>query len=121
MRRVHTRENKRVRDVPFRAPLLQWLCVRPRADLCAGHGIEAQTRGSLDKIKTLLGEAGTDLAHAVRCTVFISDNAFRDRMNAVYATYFPVDPPARAVISFHAGPEAKVLVEIDCVAILPAE
>jgi 2-iminobutanoate/2-iminopropanoate deaminase len=86
-----------------------------------GKDIEAQTRGSLDKIKTLLGEAGTDLAHAVRCTVFISDNELRDRMNAVYAMYFPVDPPARAVISFHAGPEAKVLVEIDCVAILPAE
>jgi 2-iminobutanoate/2-iminopropanoate deaminase len=84
-----------------------------------GADIEAQTRGSMDKIATLLREAGTDFAHAVRCTVFISDNAFRDRMNAVYATYFQLDPPARAVICFHGGPESRVLVEIDCVAILP--
>jgi 2-iminobutanoate/2-iminopropanoate deaminase len=85
----------------------------------AGADIEAQTRGALDKIKGLLTEAGTDMAHAVRCTVFITDNSLRDRMNAVYATYFPKDPPARAVIRCASDPESKMLVEIDCTATLP--
>lgn len=84
-----------------------------------GADIEAQTRGALDKIVTLLTEAGSDTSHAVRCTVFISDNKFRDRVNAVYATYFPVDPPARAVIVMGGGPDSKALVEIDCTAVLP--
>jgi 2-iminobutanoate/2-iminopropanoate deaminase len=84
-----------------------------------GTDIEAQTRGALDKIVALLTEAGTDTAHAVRCTVFISDNKFRDAFNAVYATYFPTDPPARAVIVMGGGPDTRAFVEIDCTAVLP--
>jgi enamine deaminase RidA (YjgF/YER057c/UK114 family) len=52
-----------------------------------GKDVEEQTRGVLDKIAALLAEAGTDLTHAVRCTVFMSDLSLRDRMNAVYRTY----------------------------------
>lgn len=83
-----------------------------------GADIEAQTRGALDKIVTLLNEAGSDLSHAVRCTVFMPDLTLRDRMNETYRTYFPKDPPARAVIGADLG-SPTVLVEIDCVATLP--
>lgn len=83
-----------------------------------GPDIEAQTRGALDKIVGLLAEAGTDLAHAVRCTVFMPDLTLRDRMNATYATYFGDDPPARAVVGADLG-SPSCLVEIDCVATLP--
>src|SRR3954452_2355150 len=38
-----------------------------------GDDIEAQTRGVIDKINGLLEEAGSDLSHAVRCTVYMSD------------------------------------------------
>ena len=81
-----------------------------------GADIEAQTRGALDKIVGLLVEAGTDLSQAVRCTVFLSDLTLRDRMNAVYRTYFSGDFPARAVIGADLG---GAMVEIDCVAALP--
>src|SRR5918995_441821 len=54
-----------------------------------GADIEAQTRGVLDKVASLLEDAGTDLAHAVRCTVYMSDLSLRDRMSAVYRQYFP--------------------------------
>jgi 2-iminobutanoate/2-iminopropanoate deaminase len=83
-----------------------------------GADVEAQTRGALDKIKGLLAEAGTDLSSSVRCTVFMSDLSLRDRMNEVYRTYFPKDPPARAVVGCELGSPA-VFVEIDCVATLP--
>jgi 2-iminobutanoate/2-iminopropanoate deaminase len=83
-----------------------------------GKDIEEQTRGVLDKIKALLEEAGTDLGHAVRCTVFMSDLSLRDRMNAVYRTYFPNEPPARAAVGCDLG-GPNVFVEIDCVATLP--
>jgi 2-iminobutanoate/2-iminopropanoate deaminase len=83
-----------------------------------GADVEAQTRGVLDKIAALLAEAGTDLSHAVRCTVFMSDLSLRDRMNDVYRTYFPTEPPARAAVGCDLG-SPSVLVEIDCVATLP--
>ena len=83
-----------------------------------GPDIEAQTKGALDKIAAILKEAGTDLSRAMRCTVYIKDITQRDRMNAIYRTYFPKDPPARATVECGlAVPE--LLVEIDCVAVLP--
>ncbi|MCI0678026.1 MAG: RidA family protein [Actinobacteria bacterium] len=83
-----------------------------------GEDIEAQTHGAVAKISELLTKAGTDLAHAIRCTVFMSDLGLYDRMNAAYAQHFPHDPPARAVIGCHLG-SPNVLIEVDCIAVLP--
>jgi len=83
-----------------------------------GEDIEAQTRGVIDKIAGLLDEAGTDLSQAVRCTVYMSDLALRDRMSAVYREYFPSEFPARAVVGCDLG-SPDCLVEIECTAALP--
>jgi enamine deaminase RidA (YjgF/YER057c/UK114 family) len=83
-----------------------------------GADIEAQTHGVIGKVKGLLEEAGTDLAHAVRCTVYMSDLSLRDRMSAVYREYFPSDFPARAVVGADLG-SPECLVEIECTAVLP--
>jgi 2-iminobutanoate/2-iminopropanoate deaminase len=83
-----------------------------------GPDIEAQTRGVLDKITQLLADAGTDLAHVVRCTVYMSDLSLRDRMSETYREYFPSSFPARAVVGADLG-SPKCLVEIECTAVLP--
>jgi len=83
-----------------------------------GADVEAQTRGALEKVSELLSQAGTDIAHAMRCTVFMSDLSLYDRMNVAYAEFFPEDPPARAVVGCDLGSH-DVIVEIDCIAILP--
>ena len=83
-----------------------------------GEDVEAQTHGALAKIKDLLSEAGTDLSHAVRCTVFMSDLGLYGRLNSAYAEHFPNDPPARAVVGCNLG-APHVLIEIDCIAVLP--
>lgn len=83
-----------------------------------GANVEAQTRGALDKIVALLSQAGTDLNHAVRCTVFMSDLTLTNRMSEAYRPYFPTDPPARAVVGCDLG-SPTVFVEIDCVAVMP--
>jgi len=83
-----------------------------------GADVEAQTRGVIDKIATLLADAGTDLAHAVRCTVYMSDLTLRERMSDVYREYFPTEFPARAVVGCDLG-SPECLVEIECTAVLP--
>jgi enamine deaminase RidA (YjgF/YER057c/UK114 family) len=83
-----------------------------------GADIEAQTRGVIEKINGLVEEAGTDLAHAVRCTVYMSDLSLRDRMSTVYREFFPSNFPARAVIGADLG-SPDCLVEIECTAVLP--
>lgn len=83
-----------------------------------GEDVEAQTRGVIGKIAQLLDEAGTDLAHAVRCTVYMSDLTLRDRMSEVYREYFPTDFPARSVVGCDLG-SVDCLVEIECTAVIP--
>jgi enamine deaminase RidA (YjgF/YER057c/UK114 family) len=83
-----------------------------------GADIEAQTHGVIGKIADLLSDAGSDLAHAVRCTVFMSDLTLRDRMSAVYREYFPTEFPARAVVGCDLG-SPQCLVEIECTAVMP--
>jgi 2-iminobutanoate/2-iminopropanoate deaminase len=83
-----------------------------------GADIEAQTRGVIDKIAYLLTESGTDLAHVVRCTIYMSDLTLRDRMSEAYRDYFPTAFPARAVVGADLG-SPDCLVEIECTAVLP--
>src|SRR2546426_625921 len=62
----------------------------------ADTGIAGQTKQAFENIKTVLAAAGSSLERVVKCTVFLLDIKDYAAMNAVYATYFPKDPPARS-------------------------
>jgi reactive intermediate/imine deaminase len=81
----------------------------------ADTGIVAQTRQTLENITAILAAAGSSLDRAVKCTVFLADVADYAAMNAVYATYFPKDPPARSMVA-GSGLALGARVEIECVA-----
>ena len=60
--------------------------------------IETETRRVLDNLKAVVEAAGFRMSDIVTTTVFMADlNEFAG-MNAVYATYFPANPPARATV-----------------------
>ena len=61
-------------------------------------GVTGQTRQALENIKAILAFAGSSLDRAVKCTVFLADIQDFATMNAVYATYFPKDQPARSTV-----------------------
>ncbi len=84
----------------------------------AGETIEAQTEQALKNIAAILAAAGTDMAHVVSVTVLLADMADFGAMNAIYKTFFPVDPPARATYAAKELP-LKTLVEIVAVAVMP--
>src|SRR5256884_9591551 len=65
----------------------------------ADGGITGQTRQVLGNIKAVLAFAGSSLDRAVKCTVFLADIQDFAAMNAVYATYFPKDPPAPSTVA----------------------
>ncbi len=81
-------------------------------------GIRAETRQTLENVKTVLTAAGSDLQHVVKCTVFLKDIADYAAMNEVYGSYWPVDPPARSTLA-GSGLALGALVEIECLAVLP--
>lgn len=59
-------------------------------------GIEDQTRLVLDKIKSLLEEAGSSMDKVVKTTVFLQNKADFSAMNAIYAEYFSEPWPSRS-------------------------
>jgi 2-iminobutanoate/2-iminopropanoate deaminase len=85
-------------------------------ELVAGD-VSAQTERVMKNLAAVLAAAGSDLARAVKCTVYLRTMGDFAAMNAVYARHFPGDaPPARATVAVADLPRGA-LVEIDCLAL----
>lgn len=85
-------------------------------DLIPGE-IEAETRQSLTNLSHVLAEAGSGLDAAVKTIVFLRDIEDFGKMNAVYAEFFPENPPARSTVQVAALPKNGA-VEIEVVALV---
>ncbi len=81
-------------------------------------GVEAQTRQALRNLQAVLEAAGASLHQVVKTTVFLADMNDFAAMNAVYATFFAAEPPARSAVQAAALPKGA-LVEIEAVAYSP--
>ncbi len=79
-------------------------------------GIKEQTRQSLTNAKNILEQAGTDLGHVVKTTVFLSDMDNFAAMNEVYAEFFTLPYPARSAVAVRTLPK-NALVEVECIAV----
>jgi len=77
--------------------------------------IEAATERVLENIRAVLGTVGLGFSQIVKTTVFMRDLSLFPRMNAVYARYFPENPPARSTVQAAALPKG-VSVEIEVIA-----
>ncbi|RJP51470.1 MAG: RidA family protein [Anaerolineaceae bacterium] len=85
-------------------------------ELVAG-GVEAQARQVLTNLKHVIEAAGSGMDRVVKTTVFLTDMANFAAMNAVYAEFFPENPPARSTIAV-AGLPKSGLVEIEAIALV---
>ncbi|HEX7158502.1 MAG TPA: RidA family protein [Edaphobacter sp.] len=85
--------------------------------LVAG-GVKEQTTRALENIKAVLAEAGLDMVHVVKTTVFLKSMGDFAAMNEVYAKYLAPDgvvAPARSTVAVAALPK-DALVEIEVIA-----
>jgi 2-iminobutanoate/2-iminopropanoate deaminase len=64
---------------------------------CLGS-IEEQAEQALRNVAAILQAAGSSLDRVLKTTVYVSDIALWDRVNAVYARVFGAHRPARAVV-----------------------
>jgi len=92
--------------------------IDPTSGDIVGKDIQSQTRQVLDNLKAVLTAAGTDLQNAVKMTVFLKNMSDFADMNTEYAAYFPENPPARSAVEVARLPR-NVLVEMECVAVVP--
>ncbi|ARS37099.1 RidA family protein [Pontibacter actiniarum] len=77
--------------------------------------IENETHKVMQNLQAILGEAGMDFSHVLKCTIFVKDLNNFGRINETYGSYFSSNPPARETVEVSRLPK-DVNVEISCIA-----
>ena len=80
------------------------------------EGVQAQTRQSLENVKTILEGCGSDLQHVVKTGIFLDDINDFGAVNAIYGEYFTDELPARSCVEVAKLPKGG-LVEIEVIAV----
>jgi 2-iminobutanoate/2-iminopropanoate deaminase len=90
----------------------------PASGELVGGGIEPETRRVLDNLTLVLEAGGASRSDVAKVTVYLTDMADFKAFDAVYKSYFPSEPPARATVAVLALPRGAHI-EIDAIALLP--
>ncbi len=79
-------------------------------------GVEEQTKQVFENLKALLAAADSSLDRVFKTTVFIKDMNDFAKINAVYASYFDGDFPARSCVEVARLPK-DVMLEVEVIAL----
>lgn len=103
----------------IRAGGMLYSCGIPPIDPVSGKIVEGtvgeQTHAIFRIMKLALEAAGSCLDQVVKTTIFVTDPAQMDEVNAVYRIYFPTNPPVRSFVAVKPWP-LPFDIEIDIVA-----
>jgi 2-iminobutanoate/2-iminopropanoate deaminase len=86
----------------------------PETGEMVGGGIQEQAEQVISNLKAVLAAAGSDLAHVIKTTCFLTDMGNFSAFNEVYARHF-TGKPARSCVAALALPKGA-LVEIEAAA-----
>jgi 2-iminobutanoate/2-iminopropanoate deaminase len=89
--------------------------LHPQTGEIVGTTAAEQARQVLHNLQAVLQAAGASLRDVVKTTIFLTDLGQFAAVNAVYAEFFPNDPPARSTVQVSALPRGAQ-VEIEAVA-----
>lgn len=87
----------------------------PQTRKLVDGGIAEQTRRVLDSLSILLEDCGSGLGKVLKTTVFLQNLEHFAEFNAIYAQYFPHEPPARSTVQVARLP-LGALIEVEAVA-----
>ena len=92
------------------------IALDPATNALVAGDIRAQTRRALQNLKAVIEAAGFSLADTVKCTCYLQNMDHFAEFNAVYAEFFPQQPPARSTFQVAALP-LGALIEIETIAV----
>ena len=93
------------------------IAIDPKSGDLITDDLEKETKQVLDNLKAILTEAGLNLNHVVKTSIFISDMNNFGKINEVYSTYFnSMNAPARETVEVANLPKF-VNVEISAIAV----
>jgi enamine deaminase RidA (YjgF/YER057c/UK114 family) len=114
---VHYRNGK-----PSKTPLYSEVISCGDFVFVSGHGtnkvggIREQTEFVLNEIDACLKSAGTTMANAVKCNVYLAKLEDYKEMNEAYLGKFGAEPPVRTTVAVAGIPLEGALVEIEVIA-----
>ena len=88
------------------------IAIDPATGKLVEGGIEEQTSQVMKNIGAILTAAGYTYEHVVKTSCLLSDISDYPRVNSIYGTFFPENPPARAAYAAAALP-LGALIEIE--------
>jgi 2-iminobutanoate/2-iminopropanoate deaminase len=89
--------------------------IDPKTGKMSTEDIQTQTRQTLQNVKAIVEASGFSLSDLVKVSIFLKNSSDFQKMNEVYATFFPNNPPTRTTVQ--AGFVASgMLIEIDAIA-----
>lgn len=91
--------------------------LHPQTGEVVGETAAEQARQVLRNLQAVLQAAGASLPDVVKTTIFLTDLGQFAAVNAVYAEFFPENPPARSTVQVAALPRG-VQVEIEAIAVI---
>jgi len=91
----------------------------PKTMNVVGETAAEQCAQVMKNLAAILSAAGTGFDNVVKTTIFLKSMSDFAAVNEVYAKAFAGSPPARSTVAV-AGLPKDVLVEIECVALLPS-
>jgi 2-iminobutanoate/2-iminopropanoate deaminase len=89
--------------------------IDPKTDQVVTGDIEKQTVQVMENIKAVLMTSGLNFNNVVKTTIFLTNLADFNKVNAIYGKYINEMPPARSTIQVAALPKG-VNVEIEMIA-----
>jgi 2-iminobutanoate/2-iminopropanoate deaminase len=91
------------------------IALHPESGMLIQESLEQETHQVMANLKAILNEAGTTFDAVMKTTIFLTDMAYFNEVNTVYASYFNGNYPARETVAV-AGLPRGVRVEISMIA-----
>lgn len=89
----------------------------PGTDTLDNASLTEETHRVMQNLKAILSEAGIGFEQVLKTSIFLTDMNFFAEVNAVYASYFTEQFPARETIAVQGLPKG-VRVEISMIAVV---
>ena len=93
------------------------VAIDPATGALVEGGVSEQTEQVMKNLEAVLRAAGASFDMVVKTTIFLADLEDFQTVNAIYATRFGDEPPARATVQVSRLP-LDVRVEIDAIAVV---
>ncbi|MEJ5172248.1 MAG: RidA family protein [Hydrogenothermaceae bacterium] len=91
------------------------IAIDPQTNQFIGGDVKQQTVRVLENIKAILEEAGLNLNHVIKTTIYLKNIEDFQTVNQIYGEYFKDHKPARATVEVSRLPK-DALIEIEVIA-----